>query len=272
MTGTTSTRAGAYLAELFDVQNRIAVVIGGTSGLGEAAAVALGRCGARVVVAGRDNDRAEGVVRRIAELEGEASAHFVDVLDEASVGRLADEVHASHGAVDILVNAAGVFAMRAERRSSTSSERWSRIIDTNLTAHVRSAAVPSARRMLEAGRGRDHQLRLDRLASSACPRKPPTARARAAVAAAHPRRSAPSGSSTASASTRSARTDFATPMIKPMSSADPDVPRVDPRTPSRPGASADRRSIAGAIRLPRLRLPRIIVVGSTSSWSTADAP
>ena len=151
MTGTTSTRAGAYLAELFDVQNRIAVVIGGTSGLGEAAAVALGRCGARVVVAGRDNDRAEGVVRRIAELEGEASAHFVDVLDEASVGRLADEVHASHGAVDILVNAAGVFAM--EPSAELTLERWSRIIDTNLTGTFLCCRA-FGRRMLEAGRGR----------------------------------------------------------------------------------------------------------------------
>jgi NAD(P)-dependent dehydrogenase (short-subunit alcohol dehydrogenase family) len=151
VTGTTTTRAGAYLAELFDVQNRTAVVVGGTSGLGEAAAVALGRCGARVAVAGRDRDRAEGVVRRIAELEGDGSSHLVDVLDEASVDRLADEIYASHGAVDILVNAAGVFAM--EPSADLTLEHWRRIIDTNLTGTFLCCRA-FGRRMIEAGRGR----------------------------------------------------------------------------------------------------------------------
>jgi NAD(P)-dependent dehydrogenase (short-subunit alcohol dehydrogenase family) len=151
VTGSTSTSGAAYLAEVFDVRDRTAVVVGGTSGLGEAAAVALGRCGARVAVAGRDRERAEGVVRRIAELGGEGSTHLVDVLDEDSVDRLAEDVHSRHGAVDILVNAAGVFAM--EPSAELTLEHWRHILDTNLTGTFLCCRA-FGRRMIEAGGGR----------------------------------------------------------------------------------------------------------------------
>ncbi|MDX6732256.1 MAG: 2-dehydro-3-deoxy-D-gluconate 5-dehydrogenase, partial [Baekduia sp.] len=94
-------RGGDYLAQVFDLAGRRAVVVGGTSGIGETAAVALARCGARVLVAGRNAERAEAVVGRISDDGGIATAALVDVTDEASVAALAAAVGPG---LDVLVN------------------------------------------------------------------------------------------------------------------------------------------------------------------------
>ena len=128
---TSTVHADRYIGSLFDVSDRVAVVVGGTSGLGEVAAIALGRAGAHVAVAGRDPARAAQIVEQIASHGGRADAEAVDVLDEASVEALAARVMAQHGRVDILVNSAGVFAVG--ETASLELAEWRRIVDTNLT-------------------------------------------------------------------------------------------------------------------------------------------
>jgi NAD(P)-dependent dehydrogenase (short-subunit alcohol dehydrogenase family) len=150
VTEQTAARGAAYLAEIFGVQDRVAVVVGGTSGLGEAAAVALGRCGARVIVGGRDQARADTVAKRIADYGGEASTALVDVLDEASVEALAADAYAANNSVDILVNSAGVFGM--EPSAELTLESWRRVIDTNLTGTFLCCRA-FGRRMIAAGGG-----------------------------------------------------------------------------------------------------------------------
>jgi NAD(P)-dependent dehydrogenase (short-subunit alcohol dehydrogenase family) len=140
-----------YLTTLFDVRGRIAVVVGGTSGLGEASAVALARCGAHVVVGGRDMGRAAGVVAGIAAHGGSAEAAHIDVLDEASVEALATQVMADHGRVDILVNASGVWAVHDAL--TICLDEWRRIIDTNLTGTWLCCRA-FGRHMVAAGYGR----------------------------------------------------------------------------------------------------------------------
>ncbi len=140
-----------YLTTLFDVRGRIAVVVGATSGLGEAAAVALARAGAHVVVAGRDASRAAGVVEQIAGYGGSAEAANVDVLEEASVEALASQVMTAHGRVDILVNASGVFAIADA--VDVPLDEWRRIIDTNLTGTWLCCRA-FGRHMVAAGYGR----------------------------------------------------------------------------------------------------------------------
>jgi NAD(P)-dependent dehydrogenase (short-subunit alcohol dehydrogenase family) len=118
-----------------DLTGRVAVVIGGTSGIGKSMALGLAEAGADVVATGR---RAENVaeVSALIEAEGRRSlAQTVDVADRASVDSLRDAVVAKFGKVDILLNVAG----RIKRTPSlnVTEEEWNGIIDTNLTGTLR---------------------------------------------------------------------------------------------------------------------------------------
>jgi NAD(P)-dependent dehydrogenase (short-subunit alcohol dehydrogenase family) len=119
-----------------DLTGRVAVVIGGTSGLGRAIARGLARSGARVVPSGRRADLVEETASEIERAGGEAFAHAVDVANRDSVDALRDAVLDHFGQVDILVNAAGVTARRAT--SEVKEEEWSAILDTNLTGMLRA--------------------------------------------------------------------------------------------------------------------------------------
>ncbi|WP_066898909.1 SDR family NAD(P)-dependent oxidoreductase [Mycolicibacterium houstonense] len=79
---------------------RVAIVIGGASGIGWASALALAADGCRIVVADRDT---EGAAARSAELGAPHTSHYVDVTDEASV----EQLFAAAGPVDIVLNCAG---------------------------------------------------------------------------------------------------------------------------------------------------------------------
>jgi NAD(P)-dependent dehydrogenase (short-subunit alcohol dehydrogenase family) len=87
------------------LHGKTALVTGGTSGIGRAAAEALARDGAKVIITGRDAARGEQVVGAIAADGGDARFVVADLASAADVSRLADDV----GDVDILVNNAGVF-------------------------------------------------------------------------------------------------------------------------------------------------------------------
>jgi NAD(P)-dependent dehydrogenase (short-subunit alcohol dehydrogenase family) len=141
----------AYVASLFDLSGQVVVVVGATSGLGAAAAVALGRCGAVVTVAGRDTDRAAAVCDEITRVGGTAAAARVDVCDEQSVETLAATVYERYGAVHVLVNSAGVFSMGPSHEFDLSD--WRQLIDVNLTGTFLTCRA-FGRRMIAAGAGR----------------------------------------------------------------------------------------------------------------------
>ncbi|KHO18771.1 SDR family oxidoreductase [Mycolicibacterium setense] len=82
---------------------RVAIVIGGASGIGWASAQALAADGCRVVVADRD---AEGAAARAAQLDAPHTSFYVDVTDEDAVQKLFDDVAAA-GPIDVVVNCAG---------------------------------------------------------------------------------------------------------------------------------------------------------------------
>ncbi len=134
-----------------DLSNRTAVVIGGTSGLGRAIAVALARSGANVVPTGR---RAELVAEVCAEIESVGRKTFqqtVDVSKRESIDALRDVVLEKFGGVDILVNAAG----RTARKPTieVSEIEWSEIFDTNLNGMLR-ACQAFYEPLKKSGRGR----------------------------------------------------------------------------------------------------------------------
>lgn len=119
-----------------DLSGRVAVVIGGTSGLGRAIAVGLARAGAKVVPSGRREELVREVCDEITRGGGRAFAQTADVSDRASIDALRDAVIERYGGVDILVNAAGRTARRPT--AEVAEEEWAAIMDTNLTGMLRA--------------------------------------------------------------------------------------------------------------------------------------
>jgi NAD(P)-dependent dehydrogenase (short-subunit alcohol dehydrogenase family) len=141
----------SYLDSLFGLDGSTAVVTGATSGLGAASAVALARAGARVIVSGRDRERGMGVVTEIEDAGGSAALELADVSDPQAATALADTVLERHGPVDILVNAAGVFA-RGDAVDLT-LEEWEALWRTNVTSTY-LLCQRFGRSMIERGRGK----------------------------------------------------------------------------------------------------------------------
>src|SRR5258706_3815108 len=95
------------MANCLDLNARVAVVIGGTSGLGRAIAVGLAEHGANVVPTGRRVQNVEEVCREVETFGRRSLRHTVDVTSRASLDALRAAVLAQFGHVDILVNSAG---------------------------------------------------------------------------------------------------------------------------------------------------------------------
>jgi NAD(P)-dependent dehydrogenase (short-subunit alcohol dehydrogenase family) len=124
------------IENITELTGRVAVVVGGTSGLGRAIAVGLARAGAKTVPAGRRGELVREVCEEITRGGGKAFAQTADVADRDSVNALRDAVIERFGGVDILVNAAGRTARRPT--NEVSEEEWAAIMDTNLTGMLRA--------------------------------------------------------------------------------------------------------------------------------------
>src|SRR5262245_58676318 len=90
------------------LKGRVAVVTGGAQGIGFAIASRLAQEGAFLVIADIKEAKAREAAQRIADAGGTASAHPVDIGDDASVSALAAHVDAQHGRCEILVNNAAI--------------------------------------------------------------------------------------------------------------------------------------------------------------------
>lgn len=134
-----------------DLTGRVAVVVGGTSGLGRAIALGLARAGAKTVPAGRRGELVKEVCDEITKGGGKAFARAADVAERESVNMLRDAVLERFGAVDILVNAAGRTARSPT--AEVTEEEWASIMDTNLTGMLRCCQAFHAP-LRESGRGR----------------------------------------------------------------------------------------------------------------------
>ncbi|MGE3633127.1 MAG: 3-oxoacyl-ACP reductase FabG [Sandaracinaceae bacterium] len=129
---------------------RVAIVTGGSRGLGPAICAALAREGAHVVVGYRRGEsEAARVVAAITEANGSAEACAIDVRDAAAVQRAIDGVATSRGRLDVLVTSAGVHhdGFLATMRD----EQWDDVLRTNLDGTMRCARA--ALRAMMAQRG-----------------------------------------------------------------------------------------------------------------------
>jgi NAD(P)-dependent dehydrogenase (short-subunit alcohol dehydrogenase family) len=119
------------------LSGKVAVVVGGASGIGRTTANALARQGARVVIADFDSERMERTVEEILELGlADALALSTDVRSDASVRSMAGDAIKAMGEVDILINMAGVLLEGPLDRIKPSDWKW--MLQTNLLGAVRT--------------------------------------------------------------------------------------------------------------------------------------
>ena len=136
---------------MFDLSNKTAVVIGGTSGIGLTLAKGLARAGANVVATGRRANLAEQATEEIRAIGRCSLATTVDVTNAESVAGLLACVTGQFSSVEILLNCAGR-TVKKPTLDVTNSE-WNEILDTNLNGTLRACQV-FGRHMIERGGGR----------------------------------------------------------------------------------------------------------------------
>lgn len=128
-----------YLNELFSLEGRTALVIGGTGELCGAMAEGLARADAEVVLVGRSEEKAAARLERIREAGGNGYFVSADVTTQESLSRLRDTVLERSGKIDILVNGAGVNA--ATPFLDIPEDEYDRIFQVNLKSVVLACQV-----------------------------------------------------------------------------------------------------------------------------------
>jgi NAD(P)-dependent dehydrogenase (short-subunit alcohol dehydrogenase family) len=121
-----------YLDQLFSLRDRVAVVTGGSSGIGRAIALALGQAGAAVVIIARDAGNLRAAVADLAAAGCQAASVPADLGDRQALEQAGAEAQAAFGPPDILVNCAGL-NLRPPMADLTAAQ-WDHLMAVNLTA------------------------------------------------------------------------------------------------------------------------------------------
>ena len=124
------------------LQDRIAIVIGSTSGIGQGIAEGMAAQGAKVVVTGRRAERGEAIVKGIEEKGGVASFYQLDITSEEQVKACMDDTARKYGGIDIVAINAGVAMAATMEQLDTAL--WDKHYNTNIRAHFWCAkyAIP----------------------------------------------------------------------------------------------------------------------------------
>ncbi len=138
-------------SQLFSLEGKIAVITGGTSGIGRALSLGLAEAGANVVATARRQTQVDETAAEIEALGRQTLRLASDVCDRASLEQVLAAVLERFRKVDILINCAG----RIKRTPTLTmpEEEWTAILDTNLTGTLRACQV-FGRHMLDRGYGR----------------------------------------------------------------------------------------------------------------------
>ncbi|WP_406415629.1 SDR family oxidoreductase [Streptomyces sp. NBC_01614] len=139
-----------------NLTGRTAVVTGAASGIGEAVAVLLAEQGARVALLARRGQRLDELAAKITAGGGTALGVVTDVTDDASVAAAAERIHEAYGAVDLVVNNAGV--MLGNPVEAGRLDEWQRMIDTNVTGVLRVVRAFTGDLVATAAEGRTADL------------------------------------------------------------------------------------------------------------------
>ena len=133
-----------------ELDNRVVLITGASSGIGEATARHLATAGARVVLGARRTDRLEAIARDIKETGGSVRFRALDVADRGDMEAFAEFAVAEFGQLDVLVNNAGV--MPLSPLAALKIDEWDWMIDVNIRGvlHGIAAVLP---RMQAQGHG-----------------------------------------------------------------------------------------------------------------------
>ncbi|MGV0106117.1 Oxidoreductase [Nostoc sp. DSM 114160] len=112
------------------IENKVVIITGASSGLGEATAKRLAASGAKLMLAARREDRLKELVGAIAKSGGTATYQVTDVADSAQVEALAKETLSTYSRIDVLINNAGLMPLSA--LDQVKVEEWERMIDINI--------------------------------------------------------------------------------------------------------------------------------------------
>ncbi len=138
-------------SQLLSLEGKVAVVTGGTSGIGRALSLGLADVGAAVIATARRQQQVDETASAIEAIGRKTIRLASDVCDRGSLERVCEATIDCFGKVDILINCAG----RIKRTPTLTmpEEEWTGILDTNLTGTLRACQV-FGRHMLERGYGR----------------------------------------------------------------------------------------------------------------------
>lgn len=114
------------------LNGKVAIITGATSGMGRDTAYVFAEEGAKVMIVGRNEQRAKDVVQKIKESGGEADYVIVDMEDRASLDKIVDKTLDKFGTVDILFNNAGLLSIKDSMEVSL--EEWDKVMQVNVTA------------------------------------------------------------------------------------------------------------------------------------------
>jgi NAD(P)-dependent dehydrogenase (short-subunit alcohol dehydrogenase family) len=147
----TAQDSNVSVRQLFDLTGRVAIVTGGSIGLGRQMAEGLAEMGANLALCARKEERCRQVAAELQQLGVKTIALACDVKSRSSIQEAVDAILAKFGRIDILINNAGIsWGAPAEEMRL---EDWSKVIETNLTGTFLCAQAVG-RVMIQQGRGK----------------------------------------------------------------------------------------------------------------------